>query len=281
MPRRQIRIILWAICLTLWAVASPGAEEYEMIRIPAGTFTMGSPEDEPLSREDEQLHEVTLTRDFYIGRYEVTQVFYERVMGNNPSYNNVCPACPVESLTWFQALEFCNTLSRREGLRPVYTIRASGATQNLDADGYRLPLEAEWEYAARAGGRTIFPNGNCLSTSEANFNGYLPQPGCEMGMNRAETIPVGQFAPNGWGLFDMTGNINEFCWDWYADYTAEPQVDPQGGPPASYRVFRGGAFNNFAARSHCASRQKLGPDDALDMVGIRLVRTVGQKGGER
>ncbi len=262
------------------ATAEP-LPDYEMVRIDAGTFQMGSPPTEPLSREDEQLHQVTLTRDYFIGRHEVTQAFYSQVMGSNPSYNNVCAECPVEMISWRDALLFCNTLSRRAGLQPVYTLRGNDVSQNLDADGYRLPLEAEWEYACRAGGRTIFPNGDCLSTAEANFNGYLPQPGCEMGMNRAETIAVGQFAPNGWGLHDMTGNINEFCWDWYAFYTADPQVDPTGPTPGTYRVFRGGAFNNYAARCHSASRQKLEPDRALDMVGLRLVRTAAPAGGAR
>lgn len=267
--------------LLLGGTAAAQLPDYEMVRIPAGAFLMGSPEDEPMSREDEQLHQVTLTRDFFIGRYEVTQAFYEEVMGTNPSYNDVCPECPVEMITWREALLFCNALSLKAGLQPVYTLRGDAVSQDLDANGYRLPLEAEWEYAARAGGRTIFPNGNCLSTDEANINGYLPQPGCAMGMNRAETIPVGQFAPNAWGLHDMTGNINEFCWDWYAYYTADPQVDPTGPPTGKYRVFRGGAFNNYAARSHSASRQKLEPDRALDMVGIRLVRTATAKGGAR
>ena len=268
---------LWAsFCLLLCLSAAPVWAEiphYDMVRIRVGTFMMGSPETEPLSREDEQMHQVTLTRDFFMGRYEVTQAFYQAIMDTNPSYNNVCPECPVEMISWQDAIIFCNALSKKSGLMPVYRKQDSKMVMDLNAPGYRLPTEAEGEYACRAGTRTIFPNGNCLSANEANINGYIAQSGCSESLNRAQTIPVGSFAPNGWGLYDMTGNINEFCWDWYEYYTADDQVDPLGGPPATYRVFRGGAFNNFPARSHSASRQKLEPERALDMVGVRLVRT--------
>ncbi len=247
--------------------------EYDLVRIRAGVFMMGSPGTEALSREDEELHQVTLTRDFFMGRYEVTQAFYQEIMGYNPSNNNVCPDCPVEMISWRDAVMLCNVVSRKAGLQPAYGIQGNSITLDLDAPGYRLPTEAEWEYACRAGTRTILTNSDCLSSDDANINGLRPQPGYESGMNRAQTIPVGSFAPNGWGLYDMTGNINEFCWDWYAYFTDDNQVDPLGGPPATYRVFRGGAFNNLPARSHSASRQKLEPERVLDMVGLRMVRT--------
>jgi len=270
--------------LLLILVATPGwtqIPEYEMVHIRAGTFMMGSPRTEVFSREDEQLHQVTLTRDYLIGRFEVTQEFFQEITGTNPSYNNACPQCPVEMVSWRDAVLFCNIVSRKAGLKSAYKIHGNSISLDLDAPGYRLPTEAEWEYSCRAGSRTIFPNGNCLSSAEANINTYLPQPGCEMGMNRAQTIPVGSFAPNGWGLYDMIGNINEFCWDWYAFYQEDDQIDPTGGPSAKYRVFRGGAFNNFPTRGHSASRQKMKPHQALDMVGLRLVRTVVPEEGKK
>lgn len=270
-----VLLLLLGVSFPAWAQIP----DYDMVRIRAGAFIMGSPENEPLSREDEQQHQVTLTHDFFMGRYEVTQAFYEQIMGENPSYNNHCADCPVEMISWRDAVMFCNVVSRKAGLIPAYEVRGGRIIYHPEASGYRLPTEAEWEYACRAGTRTIFPNGNCLSSAEANYNAYLPQPGCQMGLNRGQTIAVGSFAPNAWGLYDMIGNINEFCWDWYAPYTAASQVDPLGSPPAKYRVFRGGAFNNFAARCHSASRQKLEPDRALDMVGVRLVRNADSTEG--
>ncbi len=276
-PGKKSKQILWMfLCLLpglLQVQAKAEIPSYDMVRIKAGTFLMGSPQNETLGRDDEQLHRVVLTRDFFMGRYEVTQAFYQEIMGSNPSYNHVCPTCPVEMISWRDAVLFCNVVSRKAGLRAAYQIHGARITLDLDAPGYRLPTEAEWEYACRAGTRTIFPHGNCITTDEANINGYRPQPGCSSGLNRAETIPVGSFAPNGWGLYDMVGNINEFCWDWYAFFTAKDEVDPLGGPPGEHRVFRGGAFNNYPANCHSASRQKREPDTALDMVGLRMVRT--------
>lgn len=270
---KQTLSIFILFCLA----AGPGwsqIPEYEMVPIKAGTFLMGSPISEALSREDEQLHQVTLTRDFLMGRYEVTQKFYQEITGTNPSYNNVCADCPVEMINWRDTIDFCNTLSERANLVPAYVIEGQTVTMDMDASGYRLPTEAEWEYACRAGGRTVFPAGDCLSSSEANYNAYKPQPGCDPGLNRAETLPVGSFAPNRWGLYDMTGNVCEYCWDWHAYYSSDAQLDPTGGQPDKYRVLRGGSFLNFAGRCHSASRFKLEPDRVLDVAGFRLVRTM-------
>ncbi len=255
--------------------------EYEMVPIEAGTFMMGSSPSEALSREDERLHQVTLTRDILMGSHEVTQAFYAEVTGTNPSYNNVCAECPVEMITWREAIVFCNLLSRRTGLPVAYTMQGDVIEMDLDGPGFRLPTEAEWEYACRAGSETIFPGGNCLSSAEANYNAYRPQPDCEPGLNRAETVPVGSFPPNRWGLYDMIGNVSEFCWDWHAYYPGHHQLNPTGGPPATYRVLRGGTFANFAGRCHSASRQRLEPDRAVDMTGFRMVRTADARENKR
>ncbi len=271
--RKNAILTVWI--LLMFSPARVGAEipVYDMVRIRAGSFNMGSPEDVILRRADEQLHKVTLTRDFFIGRYEVTQEYYQTVMGSNPSYNNVCPDCPVERISWRDAVTFCNVVSRKAGLAPAYQISGNSITMDPDAPGYRLPTEAEWEYACRAGTSTIFPYGNCLSSSQANFNAYLPQPGCESGLYRAQSIPVGSFQPNGWGLYDMIGNINEYCWDWHAPYTAEAQIDPVGVLDSGYRVLRGGAFSIFGPRCHSGSRHPMKPEMALDFMGMRMVRT--------
>ncbi len=270
--------VIWSLMALCAAQARAEIPVYEMVKIRAGTFLMGSPEGIILRRNDEQLHKVTLTRDFYMGRYEVTQEYYEAVMGSNPSYNNVCPDCPVERISWSDAVRFCNAASLKAGLQPAYQLSGGSITWDLDAPGYRLPTEAEWEYACRAGTRTIFPFGDCLSSSQANFNAYLPQPGCESGMFRGQSIPVGSFSPNGWGLYDMIGNINEYCFDWYASYPAEAQTDPMGSADSGYQVLRGGAFNIFGPRCHSGSRHPMQPEMALDFMGMRMVRTVFEGG---
>ncbi len=234
---------------------------------------MGSPEDVILRRSDEQLHKVTLTRDFFMGRYEVTQELYQAITGVNPSYNNTCGTCPVERISWSDAVRFCNAASQRAGLAPAYDLSNGSLQLNMDAPGYRLPTEAEWEYACRAGTNTIFPYGNCLSSSQANFNAYLPQPGCSSGLFRGQSIPVGSFSANGWGLYDMIGNINEYCWDWYADYSAEDQIDPMGSIDSGLQVLRGGGFSIFGPRCQSGSRHPMQPEMALDFMGLRMVRT--------
>ena len=276
-------VFLFACIFLLLSTAQVLAEipEYKMVRIRAGSFLMGSPEGVVLRREDEQLHKVTLTRDFFMGRYEVTQDFYETIMGSNPSYNNVCPDCPVERITWNDAIVFCNAVSLKAGLDPAYDLKEDAITLDLDASGYRLPTEAEWEYACRAGTRTIFPYGDCLSASQANYNAYWPQPGCKMGVYRAQSIPVGTFQPNGWGLYDMIGNINEFCWDTYAPFSAEPLVDPTGTEVPGQQVLRGGGFSIFGPRCQSGSRHPMNPDMAMDFMGLRMVRTaVALKGAK-
>jgi len=273
-PRKYLFPVVWILLMLCAVPVWAEMPHYDMVRIRAGSFLMGSPEDVILRRADEQLHKVTLTRDFFIGRYEVTQEYYETIMRSNPSYNNVCGDCPVERISWRDAVIFCNAVSLRAGLASAYRISENAITMDLDAPGYRLPTEAEWEYACRAGTRTIFPYGNCLSSSQANFNAYLPQPGCESGLYRAQSIPVGSFSPNGWGLYDMVGNINEYCWDWYAPYSADAQIDPVGIPNSGNHVLRGGAFSIFGPRCHSGSRHPMEPQMALDFMGMRMVRTV-------
>jgi formylglycine-generating enzyme required for sulfatase activity len=198
----------------------------EFAHIPAGSFMMGSPEDEQGRRVDERQHKVTLTKDFYIQKTEVTQAQWKAVMGNNPSTFKGCDDCPVETISWNDAQEFIKRLNK------------------LDGRGrkYRLPTEAEWEYAARAGTTTPFAFGKCLSTDEANYNGNYPLKGCPEGEYRQKTIPVASLKPNAWGLYDMHGNVWEWCEDWYGDYPTKPVVDPKGPERGSARVLRGGGW---------------------------------------
>ena len=144
----------------------------ELVLINGGTFQMGSPESEMQRETDETQHEVTVS-DFYIGRYEVTQEQYEKVMGDNPS-NFSGENLPVENVTWYDAIEYCNRLSEQEGLTPVYTVDGENVSWDRSANGYRLPTEAEWEYAARAGTTTPFNTETSISDEEANYYGHYP-----------------------------------------------------------------------------------------------------------
>ncbi|GBC60255.1 hypothetical protein DENIS_1206 [Desulfonema ishimotonii] len=158
--------------------------------IQPGTFMMGSPEDEPGRDDDETLHKITLTNGFYMQTTTVTQGQWKAVMGNNPSYFKECgDNCPVESVSWDDAQAF------------IVKLGQSGS------DGYRLPTEAEWEYACRAGTDTPFAFGKCLSTDQANYDGDYPLQGCPKGKYRKKPVPVASFDPNDFGLYDMHGNV--------------------------------------------------------------------------
>jgi formylglycine-generating enzyme required for sulfatase activity len=257
-----------------------------MVLINGGTFTMGSPADEPHRFSDEIQHQVTIS-SFFIGKYEVTQKEYQEVMETNPS-NFKGDNLPVEQVSWFDAVEFCNALSLREGLTPAYTIDRNSidpnnkdkiatvrwlVTWNQNANGYRLPTEAEWEYACRAGTTTPFNTGNNITTENANYNGHYPYNNNARGTNRDKTTAVGSFAPNPWGLYDMHGNVWEWCWDWHGPYPKSAQTDPVGVSSGSDRVHRGGAWNNAGRFLRSAYQFFNSPSGRGNFVGFRLVRT--------
>jgi formylglycine-generating enzyme required for sulfatase activity len=241
-----------------------------MVRINGGTFTMGSPANEPDRDDDEVQHRVTVS-SFYMGKYEVTQKEYNEVMGTNPSYfkgDNF----PVEKVSWYDAVNFCNRLSQKEGLTPAYTINGENVTWNSNANGYRLPTEAEWEYACRAGTTTPFSTGNNITTSQANYDGNYPYNSNAKGTYREKTTAVGSFSPNPWGLYDMHGNVYEWCWDWYDAYKPDAQTDPRGASSGSHRVLRGGSWYDSAQNLRSAYRYYDTPSVRGGNVGFRLVR---------
>jgi formylglycine-generating enzyme required for sulfatase activity len=232
---------------------APAPASSGFVRIPGGTFTMGSPASEPGRDDDEVQHRVTVG-SFSMGKYEVTQKEWREVMGSNPS-DFKGDNLPVENVSWYDAIEYCNRRSQREGLTPAYTIDKTRVdpnnrseyddvkwivTWNKNANGYRLPTEAEWEYACRAGTSTPFSTGNNITTSQANYDGDYPYNGNAEGVYRGETWAVGSGAANAWGLYDMHGNVWEWCWDWYGAY-AGAQTDPAGAMSGTYRVQRGGS----------------------------------------
>jgi formylglycine-generating enzyme required for sulfatase activity len=227
--------------------------------IPSGTFTMGSPVTEAGRDGDEAQYEVTLTRAFYCGKFEVTQAQWEAVMGSNPSRcQNAGPAAPVERVSWDDCQEFLKRLCQMESV-------AEGT--------YRLLTEAEWEYACRAGTQTPFCYGNDLDSTMANFAGAYPYGAGSKGITWGTALAVGSFRANAWGLYDMHGNVEEWCGDWYADACeGGPQTDPLGPASGEERVVRSGCWINSAGNLRSAFRRDSPPDFRLDHLGFRLAR---------
>ena len=222
---------------------------------------MGSPEDEPGRMPVESPRHRVTVGSFYIAKFTVTQEEYEAVMGANPSrYRGA--GQPVEMVSWLNAVDYCNRLSIMEGLTPAYTINGNNVTWNREANGYRLPTEAEWEYACRAGTDTPFYTGD----SAVDAGWYRAT------ASDRQPYPVGQKLPNGFGLYDMHGNVWEWCWDWYGDYTEEEKVDPVGPATGPGRVYRGGSWDNDAAQIRSAYRFRQGPQFRSFFVGFRVAR---------
>jgi formylglycine-generating enzyme required for sulfatase activity len=221
--------------------------EFRLIQ--SGTFKMGSPTSEGERYSDETQHEVTLSRPYYLGVYEVTQEQYEKVMAANPS-GFKGSRHPVDMVSWEDAQEFIRRLN------------AMTAEQSAGRK-YRLPTEAEWEYACRAGSKTAYSFGD--DPSAWGKYGWIGD------NSAAQTHQVGEKQPNPWGLYDMHGNVLEFCEDWYGDYPAGAVIDPTGPNEGSFRVSRGGSWFNRAARCRSAFRNWYPPSNRLDSLGFRVV----------
>ena len=258
-----------------------------MVWIPAGTFKMGSPTSEPGRYSDETQHSVTLS-GFYMGKYQVTQEQYQAVMESNPSYftsavsgeSGTPGKLPVECVSWYDALVFCNKLSMTEGLNPAYSINgktnpadwgtvptSSDATWNAvvivaGSNGYRLPTEAQWEYACRAGTTTVYNTGDTINDNTGWYNSN----------SGGKTHQVGKKPANAWGLHDMHGNVWEWCWDWYNNYSSGAQTDPMGASSGTDRVARGGGWGDSAGDLRSARRIYYDPYDRYRNLGFRLVR---------
>jgi formylglycine-generating enzyme required for sulfatase activity len=231
---------------------------------------MGSPASEPERRDAEVQHRVTIS-GFYMGKYEVTQKEWTEVMGTNPS-NFKGDNLPVEMISWYEAVEYCNKRSIKEGLPVAYRGSGDVITCDFTAGGYRLPTETEWEYACRAGTTTPFNTGNNITTEQANYDGNYPYNGHAKGTYRERAMRVGSFAPNSWGLYDMHGNVWEWCWDWFGDYRTAAWIDPMGASSGSYRVLRGGSWLIDGQRLRSACRSNNTPSNRYSDLGFRLVR---------
>jgi len=253
----------------------------EFVYIPPGEFLMGSPENEPGRGKDEKQHRVYITKGFYMQTTEVTQGQWKAVMGSNPSYFKECgDDCPVENVSWNDVQIFIRKLNEMEG-------------ENL----YRLPTEAEWEYAARAGTETAIYTGNIEILGRCNAPDLDPiawysgnsgvdyDGGWDSSVwsdkqydhKRAGTHPVGKKNSNAFGLYDMLGNVWEWCQDWYGEYPAGSVTNPEGSSTGSYRVSRGGGWYYYAVNCRSAYRHWYSPGDRFNSLGFRLVLSAGQQ----
>ena len=268
------RVILSALALLMTVAASVPAGAGEMVLIRGGSFTMGSPESEIRREKDETPHLVAVG-DFYLDRYEVSQNEYQELTGFNPS-NFRGGNLPVENVTWHEAVTYCNARSLKEGLIPAYEITGPEnyriVTWNRRANGYRLPTEAEWEYAARAGTTGPFNTGGNVTTDQANYYGTYPYDNHPRGGYRSRTVPVGSLEANPWGLHEMHGNVWEWCWDWYDEYPVGEQSDPAGPSTGTYKINRGGGWNDFGRHLRSAYRAAHPPVNRTFNLGFRLAR---------
>ena len=249
----------------------------KLAQIPVGEFYMGSSDADPGARDDEKpRHSVRITKPFLMGVYEVTQQEFETVMGFNPSFfSNTgilkdslepldCARFPVDGLSWHQAMDFCRQLSESPLEKKARRV-------------YRLPTEAEWEYACRATTTTLFQGGNSLSSVEANFNGKYPFGDAPRGTFLNRTTTVGSYTPNQFGLYDMHGNLSEWCLDhFHRDYYRDsPDLDPPGPSRQTSRVIRGGNWYSDARDCRSAFRYADIPEGIFYALGFRVACELG------
>ena len=257
-----LALVVALLLLAVPALAAPQTHTnsigMEFVLIPAGDFEMGCGSSEPESEcksNEKPRHSVKISQSFYLGKYEVTQRQWESVMRNNPSKFKG-PDRPVENVSWEDVQEFIKRLNAKEG-----------------HTRYRLPTEAEWEYAARAGSTTAYSFGN--NVIEVHWSDFVLVSYAWYGDNSEETHPVGQKPPNAWGLHDMHGNVWEWVQDWYGDYSTGTMVDPQGPTTGEDRVLRGGSWSSDAGACRSACRNVGEPDDCDESIGFRLALSPG------
>jgi formylglycine-generating enzyme required for sulfatase activity len=253
-----------------------------MVLVRGGTFEMGDVMNDNEYANEKPVHTVTLS-DFYLATHELTFSEYDafctatgREKPDDSGWGRY--RRPVTNISWYDAVAYCNWRSRQEGLQEVYTINDEQVSANWNADGYRLPTEAEWEYAARQRGQKVrFGDGrNTADPARINFDGNLdPTSYSKEGIDRQQTVYVGSLnAPNALGLHDMSGNVWEWCWDLYGSYPASTQTNPRGADSGSDRVGRGGSWSYVPAVVRAASRGGGSPGGSSNILGFRLARAV-------
>lgn len=263
-----------------------------------GEFEMGSPEREPSRWPDEELHPVAMHKPYLVGKHEVTQAEYKKVTGGTPSYfaptgegkervaNMNTDRFPVEQVSWFDAVAFCNLLSKADGLEPYYELTdtktadgsiTAGTVKVLGGTGFHLPTEAEWEYATRAVTNTAYSLGARAAGNFGNFKmmqsvGYG---GMEERPSLGRTTSVASYKPNRAGLYDVHGNAAEWCQDWYDKgfYAKSPTDNPTGPEKGDHKVIRGGSYLSADGGCRSAARFYLTPGERKNYVGFRVART--------
>ena len=234
-----------------WHEPSTGME---FVFIKHGTFLMGTPEPGLADTLKSYQHEVEISKDFYLGKCEVTQAEWEKLMGNNPSHFKDNDSLPVENVTWYEAIKFIETLN-----------------QLNKGKHFRLPTEAEWEYACRAGTTTPFSTGKNITTNQANYDGDFPYKNYSKGIYRNHTTVVGKFKPNNWGLYDMHGNLWEWCEDWFCPYPKTKVIDPIGNCKTDLKVIRGGSWYFVAKCARSDWRYTHNPKNKGFSLGFRVL----------
>lgn len=253
----MLKVIVFSVCWLASAQALTQETQFtnslnmEFVLIKAGSFIMGSPKTEQGRRDDETQHEVVISKNYYLQTTEVTRKQWVGLMQGDPSpFRNCGEQCPVSRVQYEWIQVFINKLNKQDS---KYT--------------YRLPTEAEWEYAARAGTKTPFHTGKCLNIEYANFQASKPYKDCPLGERSKQPAPVASFKPNQWGLYDMHGNVWEMVSDFYGPYPQQKVTDPQGPETGERHVVRGSSWFSGQDMARAASRLNARKDNA----GFRLV----------
>jgi formylglycine-generating enzyme required for sulfatase activity len=198
-------------------------------------------------------HQVTLTQGFWLADSACTQALWQAITGSNPANFKDSPQNPVEQVSWDDCQQFLSKLNGR-----------------VSGGGFRLPSEAQWEYACRAGTTTAFSFGSTITPEQVNYDGNFPFAGAAKGLYRQKTVPVKSLPPNGWGLYEMHGNVWQWCNDWYGDFSGSAERDPAGPSSGSGRVYRGGSWSSGARNCRSAVRGWLTPDYRYSRLGFRI-----------
>jgi formylglycine-generating enzyme required for sulfatase activity len=281
---QKVKFILFVLLLSVVVLEAQATKEFtaspEMIPVKGGSYMMGCTSEQSNCDDDESPMVEVNVKDFLIGKYEVTQDLWEEVTGKNPSKFKG-GSLPVESVSWYEAIEFCNQLSVLEGLEPVYKIDKTTIDPNNkneydkskwtvefdpNANGYRLPLETEWELAARSG------NVRAADQTLYSGNNDIEEVAWYYGNSENETKEVGSKSPNGLGIYDMSGNVWEWCWSWKAGYASESITRYTGPESGSSRVYRGGSWFSEAKYCRVSPRGSDNPEYKDTGIGLRLAK---------